>query len=61
MTWTATTEDGLIVVTDGQRRLEALTNEPRQTNISHILADLLNALDDAGGDPAKVVLIPEST
>jgi hypothetical protein len=54
MTWTATTVDGVIVVTNDDRRLEAITNEPHATNIAHVLARALQALDDAHGDPGGV-------
>ena len=57
MTWRSTTEDGLIVVTDGDRRLEALTTERNISVIGTLIARTLNALDHANGDPDEVMVL----
>jgi hypothetical protein len=54
MTWTGTTVDGVIVCTNDDRLLEAITNEPHATVIAGLIAELLTKLDKAGGDPERV-------
>lgn len=61
MTWRATTEDGLIVVTDGDRRLEAFTTEPHLSVIGGLIAYGLAALDAAEGDPSHVHICRSSS